>query len=72
LIQMFQSCTSLTSINNINSWNTGLITNMQQMFASCTSFNQALSFNTSSVQYQLLICRVCLNQVDSINHSFKV
>jgi hypothetical protein len=24
---------------------------MQQMFASCTSFNQALSFNTSSVQY---------------------
>jgi surface protein len=47
---MFQGCTSLTSINNINSWNTGLIIDMQSMFAFCSSFNQTLSFDTSSVE----------------------
>lgn len=50
---MFQGCSSLTSINNINSWNTSSITDISNMFSTCTSFNQALSFDTSSVQYMI-------------------
>jgi surface protein len=46
---LFYSCTSLTSVNNINSWDTSAITTMSEMFFGCTSFNQALSFDTSSV-----------------------
>ena len=46
---LFESCTSLTTINNINSWSTSAITSMSGMFLGCTSFNQALSFNTSAV-----------------------
>jgi surface protein len=46
---LFSECTSLTSVNNINSWDTSAITNMGGMFYSCTSFNQALSFDTSAV-----------------------
>ena len=49
LNNLFESCTSLTTINNINSWDTSAITNMAGMFYDCNSFNQALSFNTSSV-----------------------
>jgi surface protein len=46
---LFEGCTSLTTINNINSWDTSAITNMGVMFYNCTSFNQALSFNASAV-----------------------
>jgi surface protein len=46
---LFQNCDALTTINNINSWNTSAITNMTQMFDSCINFNQPLSFNTSAV-----------------------
>ena len=46
---LFNECTSLTTINNINSWDTSAVTNMSGMFASCTAFNQSLSFNTSAV-----------------------
>jgi len=49
--QMFGFCSSLTTINNINSWNTGLIIIMQSMFMNCPLFNQSLSFDTSSVIY---------------------
>jgi len=49
--QLFQFCSSLTTVNNINSWNTGLIQNMQYTFANCPLFNQTLSFDTSSVIY---------------------
>ena len=59
LTQMFQSCTSLTSINNINSWNTGSITDMSAMFSSCSSFNQSLSFDTSSVEIMTQMFRNC-------------
>ena len=47
---MFNNCTSLTTINNINLWNTSAITSMNAMFSNCTNFNQPLSFNTSLVQ----------------------
>ena len=49
LAGLFFDCTSLTTINNINSWDTSAITNMAEMFSGCTAFNQALSFDTSSV-----------------------
>ena len=47
---LFYDCTSLTTINNINSWDTSAITSMAEMFYNCTSFNQALSFDTSAVE----------------------
>ena len=46
---MFRECLSLTTINNINSWNTSAITDMKAMFMYCTAFNQPLSFNTAAV-----------------------
>jgi surface protein len=49
LIGMFYGCTSLTTINNINSWDTSAVTDMSSMFGFCSVFNQALSFDTSSV-----------------------
>jgi surface protein len=48
---LFFDCTSLTTINNINSWDTSAITTMAEMFSGCTLFNQALSFDTSAVEY---------------------
>ena len=47
---LFYDCTSLTTINNINSWDTSAITTMNEMFSGCTLFNQALSFDTSAVE----------------------
>ena len=46
---LFYECFALTTINNINSWDTSAITTMAEMFYNCTSFNQPLSFNTSAV-----------------------
>jgi len=48
---MFYGCSSLTTVNNINSWNTGSITQMPGLFGYCPLFNQSLSFDTSSVIY---------------------
>ena len=48
---LFYDCTSLTTINNINSWDTSAITGMFEMFSGCTSFNQSLSFDTSAVEF---------------------
>jgi len=49
LSSMFRNCTSLTSINNINSWLTSGVMYMDQMFQNCSSFDQPLSFDTSAV-----------------------
>ena len=46
---LFYECTSLTTINNINSWDTSAITTMNNMFGNCTAFNQPLTFDTSAV-----------------------
>jgi surface protein len=56
---LFYDCTSLTTINNINSWDTSAVTSMTEMFANCTSFNQALSFNTSSVEFMESMFNSC-------------
>ena len=45
---MFQS-SGITTINNINLWNTSNVTKMPLMFRGATAFNQALSFDTSHV-----------------------
>jgi len=49
LTGLFNDCTSLTTINNINSWDTSAITTMAEMFKGCSVFNQSLSFDTSAV-----------------------
>ena len=49
MYDMFGKCYSLTTINNINFWDTSAVTNMALMFSSCILFNQPLSFNTSAV-----------------------
>ena len=46
---LFFECFALTTINNINSWDTSAVINMGSMFNGCSVFNQALSFNTSVV-----------------------
>lgn len=47
---MFQYCSSITSIPNINQWDTSSVTNMSQMFSIAQSFNGDLSgWDTSAV-----------------------
>jgi len=46
----FANCTSLTTIGNINSWDTSFITSMVDTFSGSTLFNDDISsWNTSSV-----------------------
>jgi surface protein len=46
----FRNCTSLTTVNNMDLWNTSSVTNMVSMFFNATSFNQPIgTWNTSSV-----------------------
>jgi surface protein len=47
---MFYNCTNLTTINNVNSWNTSAITDMSNMFRNATNFDQSLNgWDVSSV-----------------------
>ena len=47
---MFSGCTTLNGPSNINSWNTGAVTNMSSMFQGATAFNQPIgSWNTAAV-----------------------
>ena len=47
---MFQYCSSITSIPNINQWDTSSVTNMSKMFSSAQNFNGDLSgWDTSAV-----------------------
>ena len=50
LSQCFSNCNSLTSVNNLNSWDLSNVTDLSEMFAGCTSFNQNInSLNVSNV-----------------------
>jgi surface protein len=50
LTQAFASCSSLTTVPNMNLWDTSAVTNMQGMFSGASSFNQDIShWNTSQV-----------------------
>ena len=62
---MFRQCYSLTTINNINSWNTSAVTTMQQMFLYAFAFNQPLSFDTSAVNNMSFM----INNATSFNSS---
>ena len=47
---MFILCTSLTTVNNMNSWDVSNVTTMSNIFNSCTSFNQDIGgWNVSGV-----------------------
>ena len=71
LTNMFGWCSSLTTINNINSWNTSAITSMAYMFWNCTAFNQPLSFNTAAVTNMSGMLHICtsLNSALTFNTS---
>jgi surface protein len=63
----FKDCSSLTTINNINSWDTSAIEDMSIMFLACTSFNQGLSFDTSEVRnmrFMFTACSVFNSELD--------
>jgi surface protein len=48
--QMFQTCKNLSTVPNINSWNTSNIENMASLFNNCNKFNENISgWNTSKV-----------------------
>jgi surface protein len=52
LLEMFQNCENLRTINGINEWDTSNVTNMRRMFYNCRSLESLdlSSFNTSNVE----------------------
>ena len=72
LINCFRECTALTTVNNINTWNTSSVINMFSMFgcpyATKGNFNQAISFDTSSVTtMSYMFTNTKLNSTVNIN-----
>jgi surface protein len=52
LVSVFEGCSSVTSIPNINLWNMSVVNNVASMFKNCTSFNQDISsWLTSSITF---------------------
>jgi surface protein len=54
---MFRDCLSITSINNLGSWDVSNVTNMAAMFSHCDNFNQNAftTWNTSNVTNMLFM-----------------
>jgi len=58
----FRNCTSLTTINNINSWNTISATNMTFAFYGCTNFNSNIgAWNVSNITNYSGMFYLCTN-----------
>ena len=43
---IFQNCTSITTIKGINDWNFGSVITLAGMFSGCSNFNQDLNFSS--------------------------
>ncbi|KAA0989216.1 BspA family leucine-rich repeat surface protein [Dyadobacter aurulentus] len=62
---MFYACTSLNGPANIGTWNTASVTDMSQMFAGATVFNQPIgTWNTANVTHmgQMFALATAFNQ----------
>jgi surface protein len=47
---MFQNCFNLSTVPNINTWNTSAVTNMASLFRGCSKFNEKIgNWNTAKV-----------------------
>jgi surface protein len=56
LDQMFNGCTILNGPTNINNWNIGTVTSINNMFKNAVSFNQPIgNWNTSNIKYMTSI-----------------
>lgn len=72
---MFFNCTTLNSPTNINTWNTGNVTNMASLFQGVTAFNQNIGgWNTANVvsTYAMFTNAVAFNQDISAWNTAKV
>ncbi len=58
----FYNCVSLTTIPNMENWNTGMVKRMDLMFSGCTNFNQPIgNWNTSNVTNMTSMFSGCTN-----------
>jgi len=60
--QFFKSCNTLTTINNVNLWNTSTVANMNEFFTNCSNFNDPLinSWNVSNTTNFTNMFRSCI------------
>ena len=65
----FQNCTSITSINNLELWDTSNVTNMTSMFRNIPNFNQNInSWNVSNVTNMANIFNASTNFNQPLNN----
>jgi len=65
---MFENCTSLTTISNLNGWDMSAATSIRNMFIGCTNFNTSVnSWNVSNVTNMVGVFYNCTNYNNSVN-----
>lgn len=66
--QFFWGCSSLTSVPNINEWDTSSVTSLERTFENCSNFNQSLNgWDTSAVTTLRRCFEGCTNFNSSIS-----